>query len=45
MTTCTTCRWYRYLQTLNVHICNGPGAGEITEEDTHKDCDAWEVRQ
>ena len=46
--TCTTCRWYAYLTTLNVHLCHGPGAGEISEQEVKNTakygCDAWEPR-
>ena len=46
---CATCRYYRYLPTLDAHICKGgTGEGEMTAEEvenvTKYGCDAWEPR-
>ena len=47
--TCATCRWYHYLPTLEIHLCYGPGAGEISEQEVRNvstyGCDAYEPRQ
>ena len=46
MTACATCGYYRYLRTLDAHLCKHPEFGsEIREEDTHKPCDEWIPRE
>lgn len=45
MKDCTTCRWYAYLTTLDIHLCRGACAGEIRAEDVPKGGDCWEPRQ
>lgn len=45
MNDCTTCRWYAYLTTLDIHLCHGVGAGQIPAGDVPKGCDCWEPRQ
>lgn len=46
---CATCRFYRYLATLDTHICKGgPGPGEMSAQEvenvTKYGCDAWEPK-
>lgn len=40
-----SCRYYRYLATLDTHICTHPDYhGTLEASDVEKDCDAWEPR-
>ena len=44
MNDCTTCRHYKHLRWLNVHICKHPcSGGTIDEGDVRKiNCPGWE---
>ena len=41
---CTTCRWHRYLITLDEHLCHHPdSSGHIAESDVYNTgCPGWE---
>ena len=42
---CTTCRWYKYLETLDTHLCKHPDlCGVLDASDISKTCDLWEPK-